>query len=148
MSRWAWVAGMALALLACTDSPTSPPSGLPVTLAFLTTPTTAAIVAGAGDSAVVTVSADSLDVLRCGYSLSLAAGIEDGTLIVTVTVTDPSRGVGYLCPRVPDPPLLTAQAVVHEIPPGHFQVVLVRRADHRSVFPTEQTVAHGSISIP
>jgi hypothetical protein len=148
MNRSAAIIGVAMTLLACAVTLTAPPSGLPVVLSFLTTPTTSATVAGAGDSAVVTLPIAWLDVMRCGSSLSRAAGIVGARVIVTVIVTDPNPNVGYACVRAPDPPLLTARAVVHGIPVGRFAVVLVRRGEHWSGPPTEEIVARGSVDLP
>jgi hypothetical protein len=83
MKRWSTIAASATTLLACHDTPTSPPSGLPVTLSYLSTATPALPVAGGGDSAVISVPAGALNLPFCA-SPTGDAGIIGDLLIATV----------------------------------------------------------------
>jgi hypothetical protein len=144
MTRWATTAVLATTLLGCRSSATEPPSGLPVTLSFLTTATPATPVAGGGDSVLIAVSIPALALPGCVLTRTVA-GIEGSLLVVTVV---PDYTVGVMCVSGPSSPVASAQAVVRKVPPGRYGVVFVRRDVPQGGSATDHEIARGTVVLP
>jgi hypothetical protein len=154
MIRCSAASAVLIAMLGC-DSVAPPPSGLPVTLSYLTTPPAAVFVTGAGDSTVVTVPTQALKLGFC-VQRSVDAGISRATRdvrtrhLLVITITD-DYGSGVMCAQVltlPGSPRPTAQVVVHRVPAGTYAVVLLRRDLAADGTMTQYEVASGPVSLP
>jgi hypothetical protein len=143
MKRLLGSVAIALALTACHDSLTAPPSGLPVALYFLGASTPATSIGGMGDSATVTLPSSALAMPFC-WDVRSDAGIEGGMLVVTITSTETDR----VCILTPTPAYLGTRIVVHQVPPGRYELVLVERLAPRSGRASKNEVARGPISLP
>lgn len=116
----------ALAVLACHQSITGPPSGLPVTFAFVVVPSPApppSLVA-AGDSVVGSFTSGQSG---C-YDYHASAGYVLGNLVMTFTETEADRvciaDAALAVPRV--------RIAAHRARPGRYSAVLrLRRVDLR-----------------
>jgi hypothetical protein len=130
----------ALAVVACHESPAEPPSGLPVTVVAVGGPTAAPVITSTGNSVVIVVSASELPTRSCSERRG-AAGIREGTLVVTVTTIES----GFVCPM---PDLRNLRVSVGEVPSGQYELSMVHRSIPVGDKATEQEVLHAQVAVP
>lgn len=146
MKRSSGLVVAVLVLAACHQSPTGPPSGLPVTLSFVDTSTSTTTISSTDDSAVVMGPGAVLGLPFCVWDGPTPyAGIVGVQLVVTLASTQTAPVCNKLIvQRGP----VTARIVVHQIPPGHYELVLVVRLQPLAGRATENEVARGVVALP
>ncbi|HEY2026699.1 MAG TPA: hypothetical protein VGG78_06790 [Gemmatimonadaceae bacterium] len=143
MPRLLTIAASALSLFGCNlGRAAAPPSGLPVSVTFPPTPTASTIVAGGADSVTLTIPSTALTMLPCGDRVN-EAGVLGRTLVITLAWTERAYPCAMLMVSQP-----TVQVVVHQVPPGQYQLVLTERYETLTGSVTESDVVRSTFALP
>jgi hypothetical protein len=143
MPRLLTLPTLALAVLACHDTLTAPPTGLPVGVTSLYTQVAVSTITGAGDSVIAVVAAGVFSVRPC-WVFRPDAGIDAGSLVVTFTLTEVDRPCPAYALVAPAP----VRIAVHQVPPGNYDVRIVERLVPLKGDVSERQLARGMIALP
>jgi hypothetical protein len=135
------LAAVTLALLACHDTMTAPPPGLPVTVTSVDTPITSATISGASDSVVALIPPYTPSPCNDNHA---DAGIENGVLVVTLT----SRQTGPVCPLFALRMAPGTRVAVRQLPPGAYEVLIVAHLQPLSGNPSDTEITRGAVALP
>jgi hypothetical protein len=135
------LATVTIALLACHDTVTPPPPGLPVTVTAVDTAITNATISAASDSVVALIPPYNPSPCNDNHA---DAGIENGVLVVTLT----SRQTGPVCPLFVSRAAGGTRVVVRQVPLGAYGVLIVERLQLLTGNASDTEITRGAVALP